>query len=218
MGNAESNPVKNLDKRAARRTYREAFARSIALYRRSERVALSHQEMVDDSDAARSGGRAASGNRRQIRVCVRKRPIFQDELDALEFDVVTCPPNNGRLVAVHDARMASDMKKQLMHHNEFVFDNVFSEAANNDDVYSGTVGPLVAEAVGGGFATCLMYGQTGSGKTYTMSAIYERAARDLFDAFGCAAAEVGGRTASKLQQSLALMTASKTINLIDAGS
>jgi hypothetical protein len=48
-------------------------------------------------------------------------------------------------------------------------------------VYRDTAAPLVKDAAKGGFATCLMYGQTGSGKTFTMSSIYERAAKDLFN-------------------------------------
>jgi hypothetical protein len=50
------------------------------------------------------------------------------------------------------------------------------------------VGQVVQGIAQGMAGTVLMYGQTGSGKTYTMSAIHERAARELFD---CLAKEVG---------------------------
>ena len=52
--------------------------------------------------------------------------------DALgdEFDVVSCA-HGPRLIAVHDARMHSDMRHMIMHHHEFAFDRVFGEAASD---------------------------------------------------------------------------------------
>lgn len=38
----------------------------------------------------------------------------------------------------------------------------------------------MASTLAGRCCTVMMYGQTGSGKTYTMSAVYERVAKDLF--------------------------------------
>ena len=57
-----------------------------------------------------------------LKVVVRKRPIHRAELKSLEFDV--CTAANAHMVAVHDARMHSDMRHLLMHHHEFVFDQV----------------------------------------------------------------------------------------------
>ena len=71
-------------------------------------------------------------------------------------------------VVVHDARMAKDMQKMFIDQNEMNFDRVFGEAADNDEVYSGTAARLVQLAADGGHATVMMYGQTGSGKTHTM--------------------------------------------------
>lgn len=164
-----------MDKRTARRTYHQEFSEAVQRYRSSAAVRDQHTALSplctvdDDSDF---GGR--------IRVCVRKRPIHREEIKALEFDVITCA-HGGKLVAVHDARMHSDMRHMLMHHHEFDFDRVFSEGEGNEAVYADVAAPLVAETAKGGYATCLMYGQTGSGKTYTMSSIYERAAVDLFE-------------------------------------
>lgn len=56
----------------------------------------------------------------------------------------------------------------------------FGEADSSDDVYRYTVMPLVAYAFQNGRGTCFAYGQTGSGKTFTMTAIQENVARDLF--------------------------------------
>ena len=85
-----------------------------------------------------------------------------------------------KLAVVHDGRMEKDMRHLLMNHHSFEFDGAFGDAVTNDAVYEGVASPLVRDAAGGGYATILMYGQTGSGKTFTMTAIYERAARELF--------------------------------------
>jgi kinesin family protein 2/24 len=156
MGNAESNPVRNMDKRTARREYNEDFSSAIKNYR---------SKVADDpgvraeTGREEAGGGAGGGGR--VRVCVRKRPIFKAELKDHEFDVLTCIGKHKLIV--HDARMHMDMKKMYLHHSEFTFDHAFSESAANRDVYDGAASALVHAAVGGGFATCLMYGQTGSG-------------------------------------------------------
>ena len=82
---------------------------------------------------------------------------------------------------VHDARMRPDLHSMYLRHSTFAFDRVFSERSENDELYAGTAGPLVRRSVEGGIATVFMFGQTGSGKTYTMSAIHERACRDIFE-------------------------------------
>ena len=166
MGAAESNPVRNMDKRTARRTYRAEFEEAIRLYRCSPKVAAEHAQLAMAAGAADDAA-ADDADAAAVRVCVRKRPIHREETDGLEFDVVTAARD--RLVAVHDARMHSDMRHMQMHHHEFVFDRVFSEAADNDQVYEAAARPLArAAARPGGFSTVLMYGQTGSGKTFTM--------------------------------------------------
>jgi kinesin family protein 2/24 len=158
MGNAESNPVRNMDKRTARREYRDTFAGAIARYR----------AIVSSEDLhayAQEGSGTGSGDMQEgqhnVSVCVRKRPIFQHEIDDGEFDVITTI--GGKKVVVHDARMHADMKRQFLYHYEFNFDHVFGEKASNRDVYNASAAPLVESALQGGYATCLMYGQTGSG-------------------------------------------------------
>jgi kinesin family member 2/24 len=171
-----SNPIRNMDKRTARREYKDDFCYAIDNFRRS--LAL-----------CQAGG-LASGKDREgdvwkngtIRVCVRKRPIFKDEIEKSEFDIVTCIGDD--MIVIHDARMATDMKKQYINHHEFAFDRVFDENTSNQYVYSQTAAPLVDIALSGGDATCLMYGQTGSGKTFTMSYIYQSAAQEIFTRIG----------------------------------
>ena len=173
MGNAESNPVKNLDKRTARREYRDHFIAAIKTYRKEEKAkARSTGEVHDRRDIVWDGTQ-------NVRVAVRKRPIFKHEVENHEFDVITF--GNGQSAVVHDARMHKDMKKMFMNHHEFQFDQVFDEKTNNNDVYASAVAPLTKfAAVDGGYCTCLVYGQTGSGKTFTMSSIYMQSAEDIF--------------------------------------
>jgi kinesin family protein 2/24 len=156
MGNSESaNPIRNMDKRTARREYKDDFAGAITRYRQ---VHLANVKKESVSTIAKNieNGKWEDGN---IRVFVRKRPIFQHELENGEFDVVTCIHNK---VVIHDARMHNDMKKQLMNHHEFEFDYVFSDKASNNAVYTISTKPLVEIACKGGFSTALVYGQTGN--------------------------------------------------------
>lgn len=165
MGNAESNPVRNMDKRTARREYRETFSNAIASYR-AKVAAMGHSE--DACSELNGDARPAEdSNSNSVRVCVRKRPIFNYEIKDHEFDVITCVGQ--KTIVVHDARMHADMKRQYLHHYEFNFDNVFSEKASNEEVYAAAASPLVKYASLGGFSTCLMYGQTGSGSKFVVA-------------------------------------------------
>jgi kinesin family member 2/24 len=54
-----------------------------------------------------------------VRVCVRKRPIFEHERRAGEFDVLTASATGDGIV-VHDARMHPDMLHLHMHHHRYM--------------------------------------------------------------------------------------------------
>ena len=73
---------------------------------------------------------------------------------------------------IHDARMHADMRHMFLNHQDFAFDDVFDDNADNDAVYGGTGHDLILAAVENGIGTVLMFGQTGSGKTFKMNAIY----------------------------------------------
>jgi kinesin family protein 2/24 len=157
MGNNESNPIRNMDKRTARREYRRDFMRAIADYRRHhineevQRKGSDYQPIV-------------WGDTQSVRVCVRKRPIFSHEIKDSEFDVISVL--EGRTAVVHDARMHIDMKGQFMNHHEFDFDDAFDENTNNMEVYDSAVSELVRHVtLEGGYGTCLVYGQTGKAET-----------------------------------------------------
>ncbi len=165
MGAAESRGGRNEDKRTSRREHKDVFVAAIEQMRAKQ---LLEVPPVAPPAAAESG----------LHVCLRKRPIFAHELTRGDFDAVTC---TGASVVVHDARMRPDLHSMYLRHSTFAFDRVFSERSDNDDLYAGTAGPLVRRSVEGGIATVFMFGQTGSGKTYTMSAIHERACREIFE-------------------------------------
>ncbi|EKX47591.1 hypothetical protein GUITHDRAFT_106577 [Guillardia theta CCMP2712] len=166
MGN-EHSVIKNIDKRTARREHAAFFKLAIERFR---------QEGETSSGGVREEG---APTKRSIHVCVRKRPIFPHEINAGEYDVITCRKAG---VFVHDARIHSDMRHLFINHHSFDFDAVFDESAENSQVYQGAAAEAIANTVHKSITTTiLMYGQTGSGKTYTMTSIYEMAGRDLFD-------------------------------------
>jgi kinesin family protein 2/24 len=154
MGNEASIVGKNLDKRTARREHKENFSNAIQKFRST--VEKSSAPSEKDSEIFQKW------NDSSIRVFARKRPIFQHEIDAGEFDVISCHGN--QKITIHDCRMHADMRKQIINHHEFEFDYAFGESANNQMVYETTTRPLVKIACEGGFSTAMVYGQTGSGK------------------------------------------------------
>ena len=158
MGNAEStDQIKNIDKRSARRQYSADFANGIEAYKAQR----SCESLVEGSRGYSPVNHDSWG----IKVCIRKRPLFEYEKAAGEFDCITCHGN--QKIVVHNAKMHSDMRQQLIDHNEFHFSQIYDDSSINSDVYLETVGPLVNFAVvEGGLATCMMYGQTGSGKVH----------------------------------------------------
>jgi hypothetical protein len=151
MGNAESNPIRNMDKRTARRVYAGPFSSAIAGYECGRNIEKEIKDVENEN-------KWTDGN---IKVFVRKRPIFKHETDNFEFDVATCVTD--KTIVIHDCRVGADMRKQLIHHNTFEFDTVFNEFIDNEIVYENTAKSLVNITVNGGFSTCLVYGQTGSG-------------------------------------------------------
>ena len=72
-------------------------------------------------------GNGENGCSSNVRVVVRKRPIFEHEIDGHEFDVATCL--DARNVTIHDTRMHADMRRMLLTNHSFEFDGVFNEWA-----------------------------------------------------------------------------------------
>jgi len=172
MGNSESQPIRNSDKRTARRDNAELFNAAIWRYRGDVLGPLPQPFEGPSGDDCES-------EHQRVRVCVRRRPLFPHERRAGEFDVLSRAGNDA--IVVHDCRMRPDCRNLLINHHSFTFDRVFDEEATTDEVYSAEVLPLVRRAAAGSVAaTVLMYGQTGSGKTFTMAGLHSRLCDDLF--------------------------------------
>lgn len=162
MGQSESNPIKNIDKRTARREYSGDFSSSIQKFRvENKNLKIPTNDTINHA----------------LRVCVRKRPIFKNDINNFEFDVITCVTNG---IIIHDCRMHPDMRRRYIQHNFFALDEIFDSQVSSKSVYNRTVLPLLKSSVENGHCSCIMYGQTGSGKTYTMSSIYNYVAHDIF--------------------------------------
>ena len=145
MGNSESNPVRNLDKRTARREYKDYFLNGIRQYNQSVLIDNdvanstnnSSNKLISSPNDHATGihGSVSSRNRTaSIKVCARKRPFFTKEEKAGEFDVITCV--DSKRIVTHDCRMEADMKSMYVNRNLFNFDSVFNDKCSNIDVYN----------------------------------------------------------------------------------
>ena len=103
----------------------------------------------------------------RVKVAVRCRPPFEDELQANgDFvPVVNCP--EGEETPRVELFLGGRSRRN------FYFDYVFSAAAEQTDVYDNMAGPIVHGALQGMNGAIFAYGQTGTGKTYTMGILDE---------------------------------------------
>uniref|UniRef100_A0A7S1J836 Kinesin motor domain-containing protein n=1 Tax=Eutreptiella gymnastica TaxID=73025 RepID=A0A7S1J836_9EUGL len=153
----------NFDKRTSRLKNRAAFTAAIA-----------KTNFLNKVTAGRLRHTA-------VQIYVRKRPLFEYELQEGEFDVVKVLPDLSRVV-VHNALMQADMVGMQLVHAAFPTSAAFSDTDTNTTVYEEAARDLVFAAgqVCGTVGLVLMYGQTGSGKTHTMTSIEQQMAADLF--------------------------------------
>lgn len=101
-------------------------------------------------------------------------------------DIDVLEVKNARSLVVKELKLKVDLQKYWEYHN-YTFDNCFSHAQDNQEIYSTCVYPLIECFFNGSNTTCFAYGQTGSGKTYTMMGqakdnvpgLYLLAARDI---------------------------------------
>ena len=143
MGNAESQPCRNVDKRTARRDHAPKFVSSISAYRYdngllgedAHEAAYGYENGLLGEDAHgqpsggvgdRGGSDSGEGTSR-LRVCVRQRPIFSHETQAGEFDVLS---SDTRAMVVHDCRMEADCRRLFISHHTLAFDRVFDGDPN----------------------------------------------------------------------------------------
>ena len=88
------------------------------------------------------------------KVFLRKRPLFQNELEKGEFDVVTCC---GRQAVIHDARLHPDFLSMFIDNHSYNFHAVFDEETNNEQVYNEAVKPLFDGVLRGGSTATVRY-------------------------------------------------------------
>ena len=114
----------------------------------------------------------------KIFVVIRKRPIFQKEINNGEIDCISVV--NPR-VYIHECKIQIDGITKYLEDHEFYFDGTFGENDNTLDVYNITLAPMIELILNQGIVTCFAYGQTGSGKTYTMKGLEKEAIDDLYN-------------------------------------
>jgi len=104
----------------------------------------------------------------KICVCVKKRPIFQREMENGEIDVVSV---SNPMLTVHECRYKVDGITKFIENQNFQFDNTFSCTESTEDLFEYSLRPILDNVFNTGTITIFAYGQTGSGKTFCMQGL-----------------------------------------------
>ena len=149
---------------------------------------LSGRFAAVQGETAVAAAAKAAAEQPRIRVVVRKRPLNKKETATNQEDIVTMdrdasgdPEGTGLSagqLTLWEPRQKVDLTQYTEKH-EFLFDDVYPEDVDNDEIYRTTVHPLIGTIFNRCKVTCFAYGQTGSGKTYTMSPLPTRAAGEI---------------------------------------
>ncbi len=179
------NTRQMFDKRESRRMNAKPFCAAVQRWRNRRAAGKCKPRSGTTTSAKASAAAAAAASDGSIRVYVRKRPLFQHEVDRGEFDVVTVPAAAEKdasptEIFVHNCQMYPDLKRMYVKHSGFDVTRAFGEGTESVEVYQTAAAPMVTGALNGGIGALFMYGQTGSGKTFTMEAIEQSAVRELF--------------------------------------
>lgn len=177
----EKDGRRNLDKRTARLRFADAFKQDIIQHRQIHPY-LNNGTNHSDKCGSQIQDRGSNG----VSIAVRKRPMFDYELDRGDFDVVSIDNTNESthdITIVHHCFMHADMKRMFMKPICYPVTASFDEHCSDDDVYRHIAEPLVNGAANDGVSTILMYGQTGCGKSHTMAGIEERMSSTIFYRF-----------------------------------
>ena len=113
----------------------------------------------------------------KIHVLIRKRPLFQKEINNGEIDCISCINPK---ITVHECKIKVDGITKYIEDNNFYFDNIYSETETTEDIYYTSLYPIIDLLFNKCIITCFAYGQTGSGKTYTMKGIQNLAIKNIF--------------------------------------
>ena len=115
-------------------------------------------------------------NEHRVKVSVRVRPPFKDEIDAApSFYLTTNIPskvNQDDLACVQLGKPGSSKQR------EFLFDHCFGPSTDQEEIFNVIAKPVVEDVLKGGNGTVFAYGQTGTGKTYTMGILQTVDSRD----------------------------------------
>jgi kinesin family protein 2/24 len=69
----------------------------------------------------------------KICVCVKKRPVFMNELANGEIDCVSV---SNPVITVHECKFKVDGITKFVDNSEFIFDNSFSHLESNEELYN----------------------------------------------------------------------------------
>lgn len=99
----------------------------------------------------------------RVKVAVRCRPPFQDEIDFAKgdfFSILDAQEEDPEKNTLGKIGLTMISGKQ----RDFYFDYIFGETAAQDQVYDRLARPIVADVLKGCNGTIFAYGQTGTGK------------------------------------------------------
>jgi len=113
----------------------------------------------------------------RVRVYIRKRPLFEAEERAGEFDVVSV--RGDQHMVIHNCLTKADLRSLYVSHMGFQFSEAFDETASTSEIYTRCAAPAVQHVQSGQVSTLFMFGQTGSGKSHTMTGLAQRISQEL---------------------------------------
>lgn len=113
----------------------------------------------------------------KLTVCVRKRPIFQKELQEGEIDCISVANPE---IKIFGAKYKVDGITKCLETNHFAFDNSFGENEGTEVIYEYALKNILSDIFQNGFVTLFAYGQTGSGKTFTMKELNSIAVEQIW--------------------------------------
>ena len=88
-------------------------------------------------------------------MCIKKRPIFQQELASGEIDVISASNPN---ITVHECKYKVDGITKFIDNGVFEFDNTFADDESNEDLYTYSVETLLDLVFNTGTITIFAYG------------------------------------------------------------
>jgi kinesin family protein 18/19 len=123
-----------------------------------------------------------SNNIESFKVYVRIRPFLPKDLNIPKNNnnsnlLKSISPKNCYKINISDKMLKiennilylEDIKTHKNKNNKlFVFDNIFNESSNNEEVFNESIKTMIDKILEGYNSTALAYGVTGTGKTYTI--------------------------------------------------